>query len=290
MYTMLRALMTVVVATAIVSADHEAGHPAPGCKKFSEIYATGKELCENMWGGAFTYETNENRGYDMWWTSGGNPNGAISKLLGKDAAPATCGLAGDYYHKETPGPETDTHACRPYKDNACCKDETIKDAQTIKASYGEEYHWDRCGPMSQACEAYFVYEACFYECEPAAGLFRKWTVAQVADKENNPDANTWQMEGMPIKASFCDGWLDACRDDMFCSADDGDFFSCAAIYEAHDDAPPLGGGAIAGIVIAVIVAVLALAFVAVLIVRERKGRPVFVPLSRDDGRTATPKV
>ena len=63
--------------------------------------------------------------------------------------------------------------------------------------------------------------------------------------------------------------------------------------QVHDDFttnPPLGGGAIAGIVIAVIVAVLALAFVAVLIVRERKGRPVFVPLSRDDGRTATPKV
>jgi folate receptor len=85
--------------------------------------------------------------------------------------------------------------------------------------------------MKPECEAYFRYEACFYECEPAAGLFRKWTDAQVADKENNPDANTWQMEGMPIKASFCDGWLDACRDDMFCSADDGDFFSCAAIYE-----------------------------------------------------------
>lgn len=36
-----------------------------------------------------------------------------------------------------------------------------------------------------------------------------------------------QMEGMPIKASFCDAWYEACIDDKFCASDDGNFFSCA---------------------------------------------------------------
>ena len=40
-----------------------------------------------------------------------------------------------------------------------------------------------------------------------------------------------QLEKMPIKASFCDNWYAACADDKFCAADDGDFFSCAAIYK-----------------------------------------------------------
>jgi hypothetical protein len=40
-----------------------------------------------------------------------------------------------------------------------------------------------------------------------------------------------QLEKMPIKAGFCDNWYAACADDKFCAADDGDFFSCAAIYK-----------------------------------------------------------
>ena len=30
----------------------------PACKPFKDIYPTGKELCENMWSGAFKYEAN----------------------------------------------------------------------------------------------------------------------------------------------------------------------------------------------------------------------------------------
>mmetsp|Transcript_4081 Transcript_4081/g.9758 ORF Transcript_4081/g.9758 Transcript_4081/m.9758 type:complete len:117 (-) Transcript_4081:126-476(-) len=97
--------------------------------------------------------------------------------------------------------------------------------------------------------------------------------------------NTWQIEKMPIKASFCDNWHYACRDDLFCSNDAGSFFSCSAIFKEEDAPKTLDGGAVAGIAIACVVAVLALCFVAVLIVRERKGRPVFVPLTRDTARS-----
>jgi len=39
----------------------------PDCKRFDEIYASGKELCENMWDGAFSYELNETNAYTMWF-------------------------------------------------------------------------------------------------------------------------------------------------------------------------------------------------------------------------------
>ena len=40
------------------------------------------------------------------------------------------------------------------------------------------------------------------------------------------------MEKMPIKASYCDSWFEACKNDKFCG--DGDYFSCAAIYKEQD--------------------------------------------------------
>ena len=45
---------------------------APGaawddCRKFKDIYATGKELCEKMWGDSFAYQTDESKAYTMWF-------------------------------------------------------------------------------------------------------------------------------------------------------------------------------------------------------------------------------
>ena len=48
------------------------------CTKFSDTYKSGKEVAEDMWGGAFTYETDEAKGYVMTFTDGqANPNNAI---------------------------------------------------------------------------------------------------------------------------------------------------------------------------------------------------------------------
>ena len=46
-------------------------------------------------------------------------------------------------------------------------------------AYGAGYEWDRCGKLSQACERFFVQEACLYECDPNIGNYRKCTDAQV---------------------------------------------------------------------------------------------------------------
>ena len=82
-------------------------------------------------------------------------------------------------------------------------------------------------------ERFFVMEACFYECEPAAGLYRKFPNGTYNASDSTH--NEWQMWKMPIQSDFCDGWYDACRDDMFCATNDGDFFSCAEANELLEE-------------------------------------------------------
>lgn len=240
---------------SIILIASAAGQAAPECKQFQEIYAGGKELCENMWTEAFKYETDEDKGYNMWFYEATNPNTAVSERLfgAEHAEPDVCHL--DYYHKDAPGPEPEGYEeCLPWKENACCHKDTVSTAQKLKEGYGEEYHWDRCGPLSPACERFFVMEACFYECEPAAGLFRRYPASDFTahdreghieydpscdeyhasyDSTKDCSHNSWELYRMPIKASFCDAWYTACKHDYFCAADGGNFFSCAEQYEAE---------------------------------------------------------
>ena len=93
-----------------------------------------------------------------------------------------------YYHKQgddgsyaAPSPENkDAHECHPWKDNACCHSATVNSVTAINEAYGEGYHWDRCGPLSNACEQFFIQEACFYECSPHAGSYRRYDDKTVA--------------------------------------------------------------------------------------------------------------
>jgi folate receptor len=123
----------------------------------------------------------------MWFFDETNPNGALTDTLAaanptlfdgahKDATndgeydDDMCHL--EYFHKSKPTPEPDLTVCSPWKKGACCKAKTVRDTETIMQAYGPEYHWDLCGRLSPQCEMYFIYEACFYECDPA-GLWRK---------------------------------------------------------------------------------------------------------------------
>lgn len=199
------------------------------CKPFSEIYTGGQDLCETLFGTAFTYETDEDNAYTMWWFSAGNANDNTTLALG-ETVPSECKL--EYFHKS--GPPTaegdDFTECHPYKDSACCYNSTVTTVDALNEAYGEGYEWDRCGALSQACERFFVQEACLYECDVNAGLYRKYSDAEVAADPEGTTTNTWQMEGMPIKASYCDAWYTACYNDYFCGGGDGNFFSCAQQY------------------------------------------------------------
>jgi folate receptor len=291
-----------------------------GCQKFSEIYSDGEDLVNRMWNDAFEYSTDEDRAYTMWWFEGGtagaadaydNPNNAITAIL-NGTVPDQCHL--DYYHKDAPtaeGPEFTE--CHPWHASSCCHDATVVTPEAMKLGYGAGYEWDRCGPLSQACERFFVMEACFYECEVNAGLYRKFTDAQHAACSAAEDGayiaeldytcqvspwggnaeNKWQMYKMPIKASFADAWYRACANDLFCGG--GDYFDCANDYHAQvandtyweelranqtaaalaDAKGALPTYGMALVVAAAVVAVLLLACVCLMAQKERAGKPVF---------------
>jgi len=223
----------VVFCVYTGAVGYAAAATSPDCKRFHELYPSGKELCENMWDGAFEYQTDETKAYTMWFFDKVNPNDAMSKSLGKLSASGHDKCHLSYFHKDTPGPEPDTFTeCHPWKDNACCAYGTVENATKLKKGYGAEYHWDRCGPLSPECERFFVQEACFYECDPNAGLWRKYHPSIY--NASNKNHNEWQMHKMPIKASYCDAWFTACRNDKFCASGGGSYFSCAAEYKKVD--------------------------------------------------------
>merc|ERR1712226_1143612 len=78
-------------------------------------------------------------------------------------------------------------------------------------------------------------EACFYECEPSAGLYRKYP--HDTFNASIPHHNEWQMYKMPIQAAFCDDWYTACYNDMFCGVDGGSYFSCALATASSSPSP-----------------------------------------------------
>eukprot|EP00043_Microstomoeca_roanoka_P029658 m.22659 g.22659 ORF g.22659 m.22659 type:complete len:283 (-) comp9352_c0_seq1:381-1229(-) len=271
---MLKMRVLFYVLTATIAA--EASDPA--CRPFHEIYANGKALCESMFDEAFVYETDEEKAYTMWYFDAENPNDLTTALRG-ETVPDTCEIRG--YQKETPGPEPeDFTECHPWQDYACCTQETTSSTDKLRKLYGPEYHWDRCGPLSGSCERFFVQEACFYECDANVGLFRRYN--STVYNASNPLHNDWEVYKMPIKASYCDAWFTACRNDMFCSSDNGSFFSCAHEYKATDESSNarLKAGAVAGIIIASVIAVALLVFVLFMVHRERAGKALFQPLSQ----------
>ena len=100
--------------------------------------------------------------YTMWWDEGGSPNDLITQNMGL-TVPNQCHLS--FFQKDTPTPEESLTECRPWHANACCHKATVVTPEAMNARNGAGYEWDRCGPLSQACERFFVEEACLYECE-----------------------------------------------------------------------------------------------------------------------------
>ena len=207
--------------------------------------------------------------YTMWWTEGSSPNDLITQALG-ETVPDTCDVA--YFHKD--GPPTPMNPnpyggypapeCQPWHANSCCHEATVISAEQMNSEYGPGFGWDRCGPLSQGCERFFVAESCMYECDVNAGLYRKYTDAQHAacsadgvaigaavtlsdgtaytctvNAWGGNDENRWQLHEMPIKASYADAWYRACANDFFSGGEDCGFgfFSCP-IREPSPPSPP----------------------------------------------------
>lgn len=292
------ALAITAPFAALATVPPEADNPELRCKPFEQIYSSGKDLCERIFGDSFLYvnttnTTEYNLAYTMWFFSFDNPNDITTDQrrtagLFSDPSYSTtdqCWLRtpGVTNHKEAPSDESATFTeCLPFRQNACCKESTVENATVINQAYGAEYRWDRCGKLSPECERFFVQEACLYECDPNAGLYRKFPPkAVLADPTLAEEA--WAIQRMPIKGDYCDAWFESCRQQLFCG--DGDFFTCKRVPPPGP--PPqtvLPPGAIAGAVIGSVVLFLTLVFLIVLIHRERRGTPVFLKISAEDSR------
>ena len=69
-----------------------------------------------------------------------------------------------------------------------------------------DHNVNECGGLTAACEQFFFKQGCFYECDKNLGKWRKHDVCSADDANDNG----WEVEGVPIKAAYCDAWYQAC--------------------------------------------------------------------------------
>lgn len=151
---------------------------------------------------------------------------AVAFASTANAAPATecdvCHL--HYFHKDVSSKTAfgaDVKHCREYAHESCCTADVAKGVADAQNKYlYPGYNQQGCGKLSDKCQQYFREESCFYECDRNMGKWRKHTSCKDAKNQSNG----WQIESMPIKASYCNGWFDACKDDMFCEGKTRAFF------------------------------------------------------------------
>ena len=125
------------------------------------------------------------------------------------------------YHKEKPGPESDffnkTFHCTPWKNHACCTSNTTDSIRKDGTLSLYNMHWDQCGrKMSPQCRRYFEVDTCMYECSPN---MKPWIVVDPNSKKTRKE----RFQDVPICSEDCDAWFDACKDDLTCSDNWGDF-------------------------------------------------------------------
>uniref|UniRef100_A0A131YLY9 Folate receptor n=1 Tax=Rhipicephalus appendiculatus TaxID=34631 RepID=A0A131YLY9_RHIAP len=133
----------------------------------------------------------------------------LDRYLSASADVSTCLDARN--HKSEPGPESNLYGhCTPWKDHACCTDQTThdvhhKDMYSMSLDFCEEQTNVK---MSSTCREHFRKDLCFYECEPNIG---PWivTVERKIGKE--------RFFEVPLCYSDCVAWWEDCKYDYACT-------------------------------------------------------------------------
>lgn len=110
-------------------------------------------------------------------------------------------------HKDSPSAEESMVACQAYKSDSCCTSDFTKQLATSPVKKIYNFSWTPCNKtLSRKCESFMVSVECFYRCSRNAIFWR------------NPNYQSAVLKA-PICASFCDGWFEACKEDLTCARD-----------------------------------------------------------------------
>lgn len=108
-------------------------------------------------------------------------------------------------HKDSPSAEESMVACQAYKSDSCCTSDFTKQLATSPVKKIDNFSWTPCNKtLSRKCESFMVSVECFYRCSRNAIFWR------------NPNYQSAVLKA-PICASFCDGWFEACKEDLTCA-------------------------------------------------------------------------
>lgn len=108
-------------------------------------------------------------------------------------------------HKDSPSAEESMVACQAYKNDSCCTSDFTKQLATSPVEKIDNFSWTQCNKnLSRRCESFMISVECFYRCSANAIYWK------------NPDYQSALLKA-PICASFCDGWFEACKDDLTCA-------------------------------------------------------------------------
>jgi hypothetical protein len=125
-----------------------------------------------------------------------------------------------------------TGICAKYTANSCCSADTAASIDNEDGLYSPEYRWNKCyhnfadfnatlasNATAKAaydeCNRWFQLEECFYECDVGAGKWRKNNDTECKDGDGS--INAWQIYNLPLKASECDAFYEACKDVHMCA-------------------------------------------------------------------------
>jgi folate receptor len=118
------------------------------------------------------------------------------------------------HHKKSPGAEgagLKKYHCSPWAERSCCTNETVQSIKQDGVFTLYNMKWNHCSRnLSKACRDWFIKDTCFYECSPNLGPFL------VVDKRSKITRKE-RVINVPLCASDCDAWFEACKDDLTCS-------------------------------------------------------------------------
>ncbi|XP_066271707.1 uncharacterized protein [Branchiostoma lanceolatum] len=210
--------------------------PDSQCRTFAEVYGDGRGLCNNIWSDTYVYTEDQDTcinfmsigsqtrhsdaeehthhtdhhhdddGHQHHHTDthhaddDGHQHRDMSQADGDSWA---CTRHDHPHHKENPTPEPGLQVCSPYAYGSCCTVELDRHLTVRPVDGVDKFCWNRCGTLSPQCENFMIDLECFNKCSP-----------DISRMSIPTDSGST----VPICASFCHRWFDACRNDVTCVA------------------------------------------------------------------------